>query len=276
MKPGIYDNISNEEYHAGDGISSSGIIMLLDCPAKFHYQYVLVNREPPTEAMQIGTAFHTLILEPEKFDDQVMVNDFSRNSNKFKELRAENAGKIIIKQKDMDILNGMHKAVMGHSEAKLLLKAKGHAERSMYWEDEETGILCKCRPDKESEMGPISLMPDVKTTVSANPDDYMKSLDKYNSHISAAMYLEGAAICGVPRKEFIHIAVEKKPPYIVETYYINQDTLEIGSREFHMVLRKLKEYKKTNVWPGYTDGKIKSIGLSDWAIQRREWRLDDE
>ena len=276
MKTGIYSNISNEEYHAGEGVSSSGIILLLDCPAKFHYQYVLGNREPPTDAMQIGTVFHTLILEPEKFEDQILVNDFSRNSNKFKELKAENVGKIFIKQKDMDTLSGMRNAVMNHSEAKVLLEAKGHAERSMYWEDEETGILCKCRPDKESEMGSFSLMPDVKTTVSANPDDYMRSLDKYNSHISAAMYLEGAEICGAPRKEFIHIAVEKKPPYIVETYYINQDTLDIGSREFHMTLRNLKKYRESGKWPGYTDGKIKSIGLSDWAIQRREWRLDNE
>lgn len=67
MKPGIYYDISNDEYHSGIGISKSGLDLIAKSPA--HYKAVvdgLVKREP-TKAQSLGTAFHELLLEPELF-----------------------------------------------------------------------------------------------------------------------------------------------------------------------------------------------------------------
>ena len=71
MKPGVYLDISNEDYHGGDGINKG----LLDVVARsaMHARTILDaandNDREPTAAMVIGTALHTLVLEPENFAD---------------------------------------------------------------------------------------------------------------------------------------------------------------------------------------------------------------
>lgn len=67
MKPGIYSNISNEDYHGGIGISKSGLDLIAKSPA--HYKAVVdgITVREPTKAQAIGTAFHELLLEPDLF-----------------------------------------------------------------------------------------------------------------------------------------------------------------------------------------------------------------
>lgn len=67
MKPGIYHNISNEDYHGGEGISKSGLDLIAKSPA--HYKAVIdgITVREPTKAQALGTAFHELLLEPELF-----------------------------------------------------------------------------------------------------------------------------------------------------------------------------------------------------------------
>ena len=71
--PGIYLGLSNEEYHADGAISSTGIKDLLKSPYRYWY-FSDMNPDPNkeerinTSSTKLGTAFHTLILEPENFD----------------------------------------------------------------------------------------------------------------------------------------------------------------------------------------------------------------
>lgn len=67
MNPGIYENISNDEYHGCEGISKSGLDLVAKSPA--HYKAVIdgITVREPTKAQALGTAFHELLLEPELF-----------------------------------------------------------------------------------------------------------------------------------------------------------------------------------------------------------------
>lgn len=67
MNPGIYDNISNEDYHRGEGISKSGLDLIAKSPA--HYKAVIdgITVREPTEAQSLGTLFHEMLLEPDLF-----------------------------------------------------------------------------------------------------------------------------------------------------------------------------------------------------------------
>lgn len=67
IKPGIYAGISNHDYHTGPGISKSGLDLVHQSPA--HLAEARSNTEPKeaTRAQMIGTAFHSLLLEPEQF-----------------------------------------------------------------------------------------------------------------------------------------------------------------------------------------------------------------
>lgn len=67
MKPGIYADISNADYHGGAGVSKSGLDLVRRSP--MHYKSVRdsANDNEPTPAQAIGTAAHSIILEPKEF-----------------------------------------------------------------------------------------------------------------------------------------------------------------------------------------------------------------
>lgn len=70
MKPGVYDDISNDEYHGGEGYSKSQLDLIARSPA--HFKAAVDARaaglaHAPTAAQSIGTAFHAAVLEPDLF-----------------------------------------------------------------------------------------------------------------------------------------------------------------------------------------------------------------
>lgn len=68
MRPGLYDGISNAEYHGGAGVSKSLLDLIARSPA--HMKAALdrpQEERKPTPAQAIGTAFHALVLEPKLF-----------------------------------------------------------------------------------------------------------------------------------------------------------------------------------------------------------------
>lgn len=71
MRDGIFNDLSNAEYHGDRDSVNKG---LLDVVARspLHAKAVLdsSNDNEPTAAQAFGTAFHTLLLEPEKFADE--------------------------------------------------------------------------------------------------------------------------------------------------------------------------------------------------------------
>tara|TARA_R110000868_G_scaffold119479_2_gene317167 strand:- start:7804 stop:8769 length:966 start_codon:yes stop_codon:yes gene_type:complete len=72
----VFNNgsLSNEDYHAREGISSTGVLTIAsDCPAVYKYA-----ERKPSKAMDFGTASHALMLEPEMFAAQ-FVRDISKN-----------------------------------------------------------------------------------------------------------------------------------------------------------------------------------------------------
>lgn len=67
MKPGVYGNIPNSEYHGGDGVSKSGLDIIARSPLHFRAAKDAANDNEPTAAQAIGTAAHSIILEPAEF-----------------------------------------------------------------------------------------------------------------------------------------------------------------------------------------------------------------
>lgn len=67
---GIGFDISNEDYHASKFLSSSRIKMVLENARLFQAQYI--TKEKPnkkTDALLVGSLFHTLVLEPHKIEE---------------------------------------------------------------------------------------------------------------------------------------------------------------------------------------------------------------
>lgn len=67
METGVYDGISNAEYHGGPGASKSFLDLVHRSPMHAKYAREHANDNEPTAAQALGTAFHTLLLEPDVF-----------------------------------------------------------------------------------------------------------------------------------------------------------------------------------------------------------------
>ena len=71
MKPGIYEGIPFDDYLKIDAVSNSLLNEFRSCPARA--KYYMDNGSVSTEAMNMGSALHTAVLEPHLFDSRFVV-----------------------------------------------------------------------------------------------------------------------------------------------------------------------------------------------------------
>lgn len=266
FSPGIYQDVSNEAYHAANGISKSGLDLIAKSPFLYRYRPPQV----PTKAMLIGSAFHTATLEPFSFTEQFAVApEVNARTNAGKaelELFARaNEGKTILAKEDAEKVGAMAKAVRSHQLAAALL-SEGEAETSIFHRDEITGELVKVRPDWMVE----DLLVDLKSTEDATPEAFSKSCWNYRYHVQAAFYLDVAnAAFGRQRfNSFIFIVCEKSPPYQVAVYAADSQMIEAGRIQYRRDLAKYHQCRVTDTWPGINAGKIETITLPGWAMRQ--------
>ncbi|EJV2158880.1 PD-(D/E)XK nuclease-like domain-containing protein, partial [Escherichia coli] len=169
IEPGIYYGISNENYHAGPGVSKSQLDDIADTPALYLWRKNAPVDTTKTKTLDLGTAFHCRVLEPEEFSNRFIVApEFNRRTNAGKEeekaflMECASTGKTVITAEEGRKIELMYQSVMALPLGQWLVESAGHAESSIYWEDPETGILCRCRPDKI--IPEFHWIMDVKTT----------------------------------------------------------------------------------------------------------------
>lgn len=265
MKPGIYD-LDINEYHASEGISRSGISLLKKTPRHYYNGYLNPNRpaKEPSKSLKVGDLVHSLLLEPEHFKDRYVISKpFDKRTKVGKEqyqaFIAENEGKIIVTEDNYLLASNICDALSADETVKLATKS-GCIEKSIYWQDKDTGVLCKARPDIWFER----VIWDLKTTTDADYYPFQKSTKKYNYYIQAAMCLDAAASTGLEyHSNFVFIAVETEWPYYVAIYPLDDKSIEQGRYEYKKQLEVFAECKAKNNWPSYG---IRDMSLPGYAF----------
>lgn len=280
MKSGIYYDLPGESYHSGPGISNSGLALIAKSPLHYWARYLDPMREPvePTPALELGTAVHCAVLEPDRFREAyVTIPEDAPRKPTSVQLKAKNPSDDTVaaiawwsefeeKHKDAKILSRddfakcqrIAESIHGHDAASILF-ADGKAEVSIFWEDEETGVLCKIRPDWLMS----SAIFDLKTTEDASPSGFTRSIFNYGYFRQAAFYLDGARAAGLDVDAFMFGAVEKSAPFASAFYYAEATMIEVGRMEYRRHLRTYAECLETGRWPGYP-ARITPIGLPAW------------
>lgn len=269
IKPGIYPYLSNEEYHSDTAISRSAIMDFIDTPYKYWGNYINPNRPQKeyTDAMRIGSAFHTLILEPKKFADEYAIEPervYLKYNGKeayeaYKQQLAElqNTNKTILSLDEYRCLKAMQSSLLEH-EAWGLIEGAVY-EQSYFWEDEHTGIMCKARPDILHE----HMIVDLKTCVDASSRAFQRTMVEGGYHIQGAMIREAIKQnTGVIIPAVINIAVEKCYPFTIGIKIIGQDALEIGHLKFKQALLDIKACHEKKQWSSYES---EIVELPAWA-----------
>ncbi|EPU1773225.1 exodeoxyribonuclease VIII [Escherichia coli] len=266
IEPGIYYGISNENYHAGPGVSKSQLDDIADTPALYLWRKNAPVDTTKTKTLDLGTAFHCRVLEPEEFSNRFIVApEFNRRTNAGKEeekaflMECANTGKTVITAEEGRKIELMYQSVMALPLGQWLVESAGHAESSIYWEDPETGILCRCRPDKI--IPEFHWIMDVKTT--ADIQRFKTAYYDYRYHVQDAFYSDGyeAQFGVLPTFVFLVASTTVEcGRYPIEIFMMGEEAKLAGQQEYHRNLRTLADCLNTDEWPA-----IKTLSLPRWA-----------
>jgi len=257
-------DISNRLYHADKScVSSSALKELLRSPAHYH-AYLSGERSTETPAMLFGTAVHTRLLEPDVYATEYVVSPFTdRRSKESKEFELANASRQIITQEQADLLERISDSVSSHKTANHLIKS-GLKEQTIIWQDRETGIWLKIRPDCLSIEEGICL--DVKKTQDATPDAFGRTCVNYDYDVQAALYLMGLREVMERDFDFAFLAVEERPPCGCALYAAPLEMLHRGTIRVRKALYALAECRETGEWPSYQPhGNYDLLSWPSWA-----------
>ncbi|HHI1521894.1 TPA: exodeoxyribonuclease VIII [Escherichia coli] len=266
IEPGIYYGISNENYHAGPGVSKSQLDDIADTPALYLWRKNAPVDTTKTKTLDLGTAFHCRVLEPEEFSNRFIVApEFNRRTNAGKEeekaflMECASTGKTVITAEEGRKIELMYQSVMALPLGQWLVESAGHAESSIYWEDPETGILCRCRPDKI--IPEFHWIMDVKTT--ADIQRFKTAYYDYRYHVQDAFYSDGYEAQFGVQPTFVFLVASTTIEcgrYPVEIFMMGEEAKQVGQLEYHRNLRTLADCLNTDEWPA-----IKTLSLPRWA-----------
>lgn len=272
MKPGIYYDLSNEDYHSGPGVSKSQLDDIAINTACFQWRKTAPIDEEKMKALDMGTALHCLLLEPAEFDKRfIIAPEFNRRTNAGKEAEAEfikqceKMAMTVMTAEEGRKLKLMRESTLAHPGARFLLEADGYSEASIYWNDNDTGELCRIRPDRFLSDRPI--ITDVKKI--ADMSRFPRHIEEFRYHVQEAMYCEGFKANFGESPQFAFIAVSESIDcgrYPVRLFVLADEDHDVGYELFRQNLTTYHQARTTNNW-----------GLGFEVIQRPYWaRSKDE
>ncbi len=281
--------MKEDYYSLTDFLSQSAMKNLKISPA--HYKAYLEEPRVETDAMRFGSAYHTYVLEPEKFEEeyyvfddsaiyQVLIGEGYKSPRSTKDYKAwvESEMRVIgdkktIDKEDFEKIKAMKDRLFSHYYCRKLLTG-GEAEKSIVGHlqttDGEVGV--KARPDYIKEANRFVI--DLKTTHDASEDGFTRVAADMGYHIQAAFYSDLMdLITGDGRGwAFYFIAQEKVRPYAFNIFEASPQFIGQGRYEYEQLIKLYNMCVRRDKWPGYQvfcqwkSGNIE-LNLPKWAIK---------
>lgn len=265
-KPGVYD-IPIEDYHGqpceGPSISASGLRkILLDSPAHYWVGSSLNPKaeKPDTKALRIGKAAHAWVLGEPEFDKYFVISPYDIFSTDESRDWRDAQTRVVLKAKQVDEIRDMATALRAQPCVASAFTGPGDAERSLIWQDEETGVWLKARPDWLPVDPTLYFAQEYKSAASADPRKASRQAFDLGYDIQAALAVDGiAAVMGVEPLGIAHVVQEKTPPYAASLLMFSKEHLEFGRRRYREALKRfaacLTRHQAGDppavAWPGY-------------------------
>lgn len=183
---------------------------------------------------------------------------------------------------DLAACNGMASAILASDCRPLFDGCKGN-QITVLWNDQETGLPCKCRIDLWSACQLVgsdsveSVHADVKSTKATTPHEFIREAQKYGYFLQEAVYLSGCrALDAMAGREEVHrrfvFAVACSQAYnpagmhsgwLFEYSPASKDKAE---RERAYLMRKLKRCFDTGEFPEKKVSGVQIGEVQDYAL----------
>jgi hypothetical protein len=272
FEAGIYPDMPEDFYHAdpvpGGSLSVSGAKLLVppSCPAAYAWR-----REHPkvSATFDYGTAAHKYVLGTGPEIAVVDAADWRTKAAREAREEAHAAGAVPLLAAELAEVQAMAGAIRAHPIAGALLDpARGKAEQSMFWRDEETGVWRRGRFDFLPYQQEVRrfVIADYKTTAAADRDSVAKSVANFSYHMQAAQYIDGARALDVDDDPaFLFVFQEKAAPYLIHVIGLGDADIEHGRDLNRLACEIWRDCTEAGYWPGYSDDDITYVELPRWA-----------
>lgn len=264
--PGWYPDIKNDDYHAANGLSATSVKKLLSMNGE-HIAHELANPTAPQRDRIIGSACHSLLLQPTVFDSEFLVHEpfdlrKSKDRDQLFEMRAYNPHRQLLPTDDYDIAKKMAARAMAHRTAGAYLEdfvGESSVFQPIRVFDEVAEAfrepLMKCRPDALPVLMPVIV--DIKTTMDASLSGFANQIRKLHYDLAAFHYLK---VCNESQpllaeleferfEQFVFIAIENFAPYCVACYDLSAAMLAEGGRKWGIAVDRWLDGALTGGYP---------------------------
>lgn len=258
---GIVHGLAFEDYLAGPEVSKSSLWTLhTRSPA-----HARVEKEP-SNSMQLGTAIHCAVLEPDFFAERFHRGPDDRRGNKWKEAQEE-YGDRLLTSGDYDDALAVRDALAKHPTIRRLTGAGTVREVSAFATDAATGLPMRIRPDAFAPG--IGLMADLKTTTDARASEFARRVGQLGYHAGEAIYTDTWRLAGSDLDAFVFVVVEPKPPYAAQVFELAPDAVDEGRAIIRKALDAWARCAERNEWPGYP-ADVQALDLRKWDYRETQ------
>lgn len=267
-KEGIHLDVPDSTYHKWD-LCSSTRLRLLEEKTPLHVNHAVNFPDAwDSPAKQLGRAVHCLVLEPRKWATRfAQAPECDRRTKEGKQLWADfctlNEGREIVRSDVGQVAQEMALSVDSCRDAKSILMKAEVREVSIV--TKLGGVPFKARLDAHGE----DIIVDLKTTRSASPAEFERSIVNYGYGLQAAAYMRAADSVGLKVRHFCFICVESEPPHAVAVYRLKDEVIDLFDARLATLVARYGECLLTRRWPGYAD-EVREIGIPAWFQRRLE------
>lgn len=256
----LVPGLSDDDYHRQlppdeHFFSSSQVKDMLKDPDYFIQKYIHGTIEKETSvAFDIGTYFHTAILEPDRFDDACTVYRAGRRSGKqWERFKNKHKGKIILTLSDAlkakNLIQGIEQSDLCWSYVDY---PGSEVETSLFIEI--MGVRVKVRFDLIRLGKDYSFIADLKSTTGSPKDMWaiQKKISSLNYDLSGALYvdainkyIEDNNLPYAKVKEFVLLFATKD--YVeAKPWILSEKSLAVGRAKYQYGLDLIRKYQKLN------------------------------
>jgi len=271
------------EYHGMDRISQSGIKLFLKDPGQYEERHVLkIPRTETPKHFIWGQDFEDLIFEdtlpgvviPEDVlsrserDGKVILRRAGPAWREFEtRMKAEHGDDVRLLKSDeweksvQPLLLARDQLRANDKAAKLV---EGDRHTVALWEDEETGLPCKCQFDIVSNRG---CLVDLKTAADATPDQFNRAVFNFGYNMQAAWYSKAWERATGERLPFAFVVVQSSPSYFCEVYTLADEWMELANNKIATGLRRLAAALESGKFETETCGRVVELRPLPWMTK---------
>lgn len=269
----ITEELSSVDYHGGEGYSSSQLKDLLEDPEYFYRKYIakeIERQESP--AFDVGTYFHTALLEPHKLNQECAVFQGIRRGKEWDEFKEKNKGKAIVTKSEWEQADTLIKAVQNSPVAMTRL-SRGKPEVSafvtltvvgsdIYSKDRKealgkygfervksvptkgTDIILKVRADLFHE----DFILDLKSTTGNCKSVYQMrtKISSYQYDLSAALYLDIFSLATGKKIDDFIWTFASKDYFNSKSYVATPEMIQVGRAKYKKAILSLADGIENN------------------------------